>query len=152
MKKLVLSIFLLTFLSSYSQENKSKTNLYNLDKKNIAINGYDPVSYFNNKPIKGKSNIRYEYEGVIYFFANENNKQKFAKNSIEYIPQYGGWCAYALGKKSELMDVDPKTYKITNGKLYLFYDSFFSNALDLWNNDEVALIEKANRNWQKLIR
>lgn len=152
MKKLTLGIIILSFLSSFSQEKELITNLYNLDKKNIAISGYDPISYFNNNPIKGKTAISFELKGAIYYFANESNKQKFSKNSNKYIPQYGGWCAYALGKKAELMDVDPKTYKITNGKLYLFYDSFFSNVLDSWNKDEVALIEKANKNWLKVIK
>ena len=152
MKKLTLGIILLTFLNSFCQEKELRTNLYNLNKKNISLSGYDPISYFNNNPIKGKSVISFDLEGAIFYFANESNKQKFSKAPDNFIPQYGGWCAYALGKKAELMDVDPKTYKITNGKLYLFYDSFFSNVIDLWNKDEVALIEKANRNWQKVIK
>ncbi|OYZ43692.1 MAG: YHS domain protein, partial [Sphingobacteriales bacterium 24-40-4] len=51
--------------------------------------------------------------------------------------------------KGEKVSVDPETYKIVNGKLYLFYNQFFNNTLKDWNKDEVNLMTKANTNWNK---
>jgi YHS domain-containing protein len=48
--------------------------------KNTAISGYDPVSYFSNKPLKGKANLTYNYEGINYRFANPNNLETLKKH------------------------------------------------------------------------
>jgi len=48
-----------------------------------------------------------------------------------------------------LSTVDPETFKIVNGKLYLFYNRFFNNTLTNWNKDEANLKTKADVNWQK---
>ncbi len=122
-----------------------------MTKKNVAISGYDPVSYFNKNPLKGKPSINLKSEGVIYYFENEINRNVFMESTNKFTPQYGGWCAYALGEKGELMGIDPKTYKITDGKLYLFYNKFFTNTLNDWSDNEVSLIQKADNNWKKII-
>jgi len=38
--------------------------------------------------------------------------------------------------KAEKVEVDPGTFKIVDGKLYLFYNKFFNNTLKSWNKDE----------------
>jgi YHS domain-containing protein len=114
--------------------------------KNTAISGYDPVSYFSNKPLKGKANLTYNYEGINYRFANPNNLETFKKTPEKYEPAYGGWCAYAMGAKGEKVEVDPENYRIYEGKLYLFYKNFFSNTLDDWKKEEVKLKKQADSN------
>lgn len=151
MKSLIFSFIVFVNFTVYAQKDNLSTAHFNLSKKNVAVNGYDPVSYFDNQPLKGKSSINFKVEGVLYYFNNESNKNRFIKSSSKFIPQYGGWCAFAMGKKGEMMEVDPKTFKIENGKLYLFYDSFFSNPLEEWNNDEVVLMKQADNNWNKII-
>ena len=74
----------------------------------------------------------------------------FKKDPTQYEPQYGGWCAYAMGSKGEKVPIDPETFKITNGKLYLFYNKFFNNTLTSWNKDEPGLMNKANGNWKTI--
>jgi hypothetical protein len=66
------------------------------------------------------------------------------------MPQYGGWCAYAMGAKNEKVTMNPENYKIVDGKLYLFYKNFFTDTLDDWNEDEENLKQKANENWKKI--
>ena len=121
-------------------------------KKNIAVEGYDVVSYFQGKPIKGDGKIRANYQSVYYQFSNQENLQLFIKNPSRYLPEYGGWCAYAMGSSGEKVEVDPLTYKIVKGKLHLFYNAFFNNTLTDWNKDEVNLKAKADQNWIKLIQ
>lgn len=85
----------------------------------------DPVAYFtSNKAIKGKENITASLEGVTYNFATSVNKDAFLKSPKKFEPEYGGWCACAMGSAEEKGEIDPETFKILNGKLYLFYNSF----------------------------
>lgn len=124
---------------------------FNLSK-GLAIEGYDPVSYFKGKPEKGSSSLAYTWQGVTYRFANAANMAAFKQAPAKYEPQYGGWCAYAMGNTGEKVEVDPETYKIIDGKLYLFYNHFFNNTLKTWNKSENTLKPKADNNWQKINR
>jgi len=54
-----------------------------------------------------------------------------------------------MGKDGSKVEVDPGTFKIIDGKLYLYYNKFFNNTLKSWNKDEVNLKSKANINWKK---
>ncbi len=120
---------------------------FNLEK-GIALQGYDPVAYFIvNKAIKGKSQNPYTHEGVTYLFSSTANLEAFKKNPQNYEPQYGGWCAYAMGAVGEKVEIDPETFKITEGKLFLFYRSWINNTLPKWNEAEKSLLPKADRNW-----
>jgi hypothetical protein len=67
----------------------------------------------------------------------------------KYQPQYGGWCAYAMGADGEKVDVDPETFKLMDGKLYLSHNRFSNNTLKFWNKGETNLKQKADANWQK---
>lgn len=119
----------------------------------VAIGGYDPVSYFTqNKAVKGKKETAVYYQGVTYYFSSAANKDLFKANPSRYEPEYGGWCAYAMGEKGEKVSIDPETFKVLNGKLYLFYNRFFNNTLKDWNKNEASLKAKADVNWPKLFR
>ncbi len=147
----VLIIALVT-MSVSAQTVSIRTSGFNLENK-IAIQGYDPVSYFKQgKAIKGKKELIAAYEGVIYQFSSVSNKELFVKNASAYEPQYGGWCAYAMGSAGEKVEINPETFKIIDGKLYLFYNAFFNNTLKSWNKDEASLKAKADANWKKIIK
>ena len=106
--------------TAYSQ--KKKDNIYNTNAQNIAASGYDVVAYFiENQAIEGEQNITSEFEAIIYRFASKKNKAIFEASPSKYVPQYGGWCAYAMGKKGEKVSINPKAFSIEDGKLYLFY-------------------------------
>lgn len=140
----LLSVFVM------AQDAKTRTKEFNLDDQ-LAISGYDPVAYFkSNKAIKGKKDLSVYHQGVIYNFSSVENKEEFKKDPSRYEPEYGGWCAYAMGAKGEKVSIDPETFKIINGKLYLFYNSFFNNTLKSWNKDESNLRGKADNNWKKI--
>lgn len=153
MKQLIfgLLISLALISAAYSQNNDVRSKQYNL-KKAIALEGYDPVSYFSNHPIKGKSQLSYTYKNITYWFANQTNLNKFKSNPDQYEPAYGGWCAYAMGETGEKVKVDPETYKILNGKLYLFYNFWGNNTLTDWNKNEKDLKSKADQNWKKIVQ
>ena len=154
MRKLFFLLLLSTLLvnRASSQANTRKIQ-FNVDKSGLAIEGYDPVAYFiSNKAIEGKTNISFVHEGITYRFSSEENRSLFKSNPANYEPQYGGWCAYAMGSKGEKVSVDPETFKIVAGKLYLFYNHFFNNTLKDWNKDEANLKAKADRTWPKFLQ
>jgi len=151
MKKLSIIFFVaLVSATTFAQSPTKRTSEFNLEKK-VAIQGYDPVAYFTQKKaVKGKSTIASSYEGVIYYFSSQANKDAFAKNPASYEPQYGGWCSYAMGANGEKVEINPETFKIVDGKLNLFYNAYFNNTLKSWNKDEINLKKKADANWRKI--
>lgn len=152
MKKQILILFVtLLSVTTYAQTAAKRLKEFNLENK-VAIQGYDPVAYFSQKKaVKGKSSLASTYEGVTYNFSTQANKDAFLKNPTSYEPQYGGWCAYAMGANAEKVEINPETFKIVDGKLYVFYNAFFNNTLKSWNKDEVNLKKKAETNWKKII-
>jgi len=144
----------LVFLFSLMQINaQSPEKHINKDKKNRAVQGYDVVSYFNDsEPSKGNSKYTTDYNKSIYLFKDAKNKELFIQTPSKYTPQYGGWCAYAMGAKGEKVAIDADTYKIVEDKLYLFYNTFIINTLPMWNEDEVNLKSKADKNWSNIIK
>jgi YHS domain-containing protein len=143
------ALVLTTTASAQSADTRKKQ--FNLDKTGLAIDGYDPVSYFNGKPLDGKKDLTLDREGVTYRFATTADRDAFKADPAKYEPQYGGWCAYAMGAKGDKVEVDPETYKIIDGKLYLFYNKFFNNTLKSWNKDESHLKTNADQSWTKFI-
>ncbi|MDR6805005.1 YHS domain-containing protein [Dyadobacter sp. BE34] len=154
MKRHINLIFFFMLLGgiALAQHEEARKKQYNLESSGLAIQGRDPVAYFTlNKALEGKKDFSTSYNGVIYRFASKQNKDEFARNPTRYEPQYGGWCAYAMGKKGEKVEIDPETFKIVDGKLYLFYNKFFNNTLKSWNQDETRLKTQADRNWMKFV-
>jgi YHS domain-containing protein len=143
-------IILIVVFTALSQPEAARKTNYNL-KKGIAIEGYDPVSYFAGKPKMGNENIKLTYQGVTYLFSNSANLNTFKSNPKKYEPAYGGWCAYAMGESGEKVKIDPETYKIFGGKLYLFYNFWGNNTRSSWNKNEAKLKAAGDHNWEKII-
>ena len=152
MKHMVLFFMLGLLVTGIQAQDQSglRKKQFNLTD-DVAVSGYDPVAYFVlNKAAKGSKENAAAHEGVTYYFSSAANKEAFKKDPAKYEPMYGGWCAYAMGAKGEKVEVDPKTFKIVNGKLHLFYNKFFNNTLTDWNKNEANLEKKADANWTKI--
>ncbi len=124
----------------------------NTNNRAIAIEGYDPVSYFDGKPMIGKVQYTYTIEKVTYQFSSQENKTIFSQNPDKYIPQYGGWCAYAMAVSGDQVSIDPATYRVTDDKLYLFYNKRGYDTSVPWRTSESDFIKKANDNWVSKIQ
>lgn len=139
--------------SAQSQAAERDTKHFSLGKDKLALEGYDPVAYFpegGGKPAKGSDRNSATHKGVVYRFASEANKALFLKTPERFEPQYGGWCAYAMAQ-GEKVEVDPKSFKIADGKLLLFYKSFFDDTREKWNKDESALARRADAAWKTIL-
>ena len=153
MKKMVLAMVAIIGITNIANAQTAlRTKHFNLEK-GIAIQGYDPVAYFSqSKAVKGNKQFSASAEGIVYYFSTASNKELFIKEYRKYEPQYGGWCAYAMGATNEKVEIDPETFKILDGKLYLFYHSWTNNTLTKWNMDQTNLKTKADKNWQSIYR
>jgi YHS domain-containing protein len=110
----------------------------------LALRGYDPVAYFTEgKPVIGTATYTATYNGATYQFATEAHLQAFKANPAQYVPQYGGFCAFgvAVGAK---FDGDPEIWKIEDGKLYLNLNPAIQEQ---WEKDIPGHITKADTNW-----
>ena len=111
-----------------------------------AIRGYDPVAYFaEEKPVKGLPELSYQHGGATWHFASQENRELFADNPVDYLPQYGGYCAYAMSN-GFVVSSDPDAFTLVDGKLYLNYSL---SVRDIWSKDISGHIESADENWRE---
>ena len=145
MKKLLFVFIVLFPVVLFSQSID-----YN-DKGGYIAKGYDVVAYFSGTPKIGSSKYIQTYKGAKYKFSTKANLNKFKANPSKYIPQYGGYCAYAMGKDGSKVSINPKTFEIRNGNLYLFYNSYGTNTFNKWKKEGAAKLKtQADKNWKKV--
>lgn len=128
----------------------------------VAIKGYDPVAYFTeSKALEGSPQYSYRWLGANWQFASAENRELFIREPTRYAPQYGGYCADGVSFGTVTTNIDPKAWRIIEGKLFLSYDpgaaeGFEKNPNKLvdskkhWSEVENTLIsEKLGTTWQK---
>ncbi|NVJ89413.1 MAG: hypothetical protein HWD82_08235 [Flavobacteriaceae bacterium] len=142
----IIIVFLLVTTAVFSQQIDYNT------KKGFVAEGFDVVSYFTQKsPVEGKNKFQVTFENAKFKFASQENLKLFNANPKKYIPQYGGYCAYAMAVKKTKMNIDAEQYEIRDGKLYLFYSSWFGSKLKDWQEGETKKLQsKADINWLDL--
>ncbi len=110
----------------------------------VALKGYDPVAYFiDGKPTPGTDQFIAEWQGATYHFASAEDRDRFVADPEKYVPQYGGYCAYAIAN-DQIADIDPDEWAIVDGKLYLNNNAV---AQGLWSLDKQGNIKAGDRNW-----
>jgi YHS domain-containing protein len=113
----------------------------------IGAAGYDPVAYFTDgKAVRGSEQIAAEHEGVTYRFASAEHRALFQAAPATYLPQYGGFCAYAAAKGA-LAPTDPEAFTVLGGKLYLNYSQ---DVRKRWLPRAGEYIREADGNWPRL--
>lgn len=110
----------------------------------LALKGYDPVAYFTvGEATPGAEQYTYHWQGASYRFASTDNLESFKNDPEKYLPQYGGYCAYAMSL-NRIADIDPDRWAIVEGKLYL-NNNFFAHTL--WSVNKSGNIASADKNW-----
>ena len=127
---------------------------WNIDQDSkLAIQGYDPVAYFpegGGTATKGDAKYAAAYRGVNYRFASEKNKEAFLANPARYEPAHGGWCSWAM-REGDKVDIDPKSFIVKDGRLFLFYKGWLGDTRSKWlKGDHAAESKEADQNWKKL--
>lgn len=126
-----------------------------IDKNKLANGGYDMVSYFtDNAAVKGNPQFSLDYHGAKYQFASADHRNLFKAAPEKYLPVCDGYCAWGVAEKGKKVPVNPRTFKVINGKLYLFFNGDFNgtplNTLTEWNKNESQLLSQLPSNWAKL--
>lgn len=134
-------------LALRAQTATASPGAVNVVDANLALHGFDPVSYFTDgKPQAGVPSWTASADGATYRFATSAHRDAFVAAPEKYVPQYGGFCAMgaAMGKR---LDVDPALYRVVEGKLYLNVNKA---AQAMWLKDIPGNIAKANSQWAAL--
>ena len=125
------------------------------NQQQVANDGYDVVNYFTtNSAARGSAEFAIEYEGATYYFLNTVNQQAFESEPNAYLPQFDGYCAFAVAKMNQKVPVDPETFRVDDGKLYLFFNDYWEgkpfNTIVPWLKNEAELERTAIANWKTL--
>ena len=128
---------------------RPKVDAISRDGMGAALQGYDVLSYLEDGSAeRGSEKFTAEYGGVTWRFTTAEHRDRFRANPQAYQPEYGGFCAYSVGRGYPAT-ADPKSFKVQDGKLYLF----FNRAAQLvWEQDQRQLSAAADRNWPRMHR
>jgi YHS domain-containing protein len=119
-----------------------------LNKRGIALEGYDPVSYFTDgKPAKGDPKIEATYNGALYHFISQAHREMFEKAPTMYAPAYGGYCGYAASV-GKVRPANPLLWSIVDGQLVVQHTR---GAVELWEKDVHGNKAKADMLWPRLV-
>ncbi|WP_239112631.1 YHS domain-containing (seleno)protein [Halomicronema sp. CCY15110] len=124
------------------------TEVYVENGSDLAIRGADPVAYFTEgEAVAGVAEYEYEWNGATWRFSSAENKTAFMADPVAFAPQYGGYCAKAMSE-GNLASVDPRAWKIVDGKLYL---NWSKEVQAQWLEDVPGNIEKADEVWPTVL-
>ncbi len=117
----------------------------------VAIGGYDTVSYFKDgAPQQGKAKFHAFWNGAVWYFANEDNRDAFIADPASFAPahapKYDGYCAWAASQNYKRPG-DPNVWEIVDDRLYLFVHE---GARDKWRADIATYISQADDNWVRI--
>ena len=118
-------------------------------KGGVAVRGYDVVAYFTqSRAVRGDERYEFQWMDATWRFASQEDRVAFASEPGKYAPQFGGYCAWAVGH-NYTADADPEAWRIVDGKLYLNYNRSVQTK---WEQDRAKWIEDGLRNWPALHR
>jgi hypothetical protein len=110
----------------------------------LANQGYDVVAYHTSeKALKGDPGFTEWFHGAKYYFTSPENRDLFRADPKRYLPQYGGFCGYAMSL-GKIRPVNPEIFQLVDGRLILQHTQ---EAYDLFNKDVPRNLLKADENW-----
>lgn len=149
LRKQILTIAALLLLAVSARADSLVTAIVTDPISGVAIDGYDPVSYFlGAEPQMGKPDYEYYWGGVPWYFANPGNRDAFARAPEVYAPQYGGHCLTSLSR-GYLSDGKPRLYVVEAMKLYFFYST---GNRDAFLMSRAPTLEAALEKWPELAK
>ncbi|HEX5170772.1 MAG TPA: YHS domain-containing (seleno)protein [Cyclobacteriaceae bacterium] len=119
----------------------------NIDESGLAVQGFDVVAYHTQeKAIKGDPKFTEWFHGAKYNFTTADNRDLFRDNPRKYLPEYGGFCGYAMSL-GRVRPVNPEIFQLVDGRLILQHTQ---EAYDLFNKDLPNNVVKADNNWPEV--
>ncbi len=138
-----LAIFGLGFVALGFAALAQQPRIYTSEFDDLAIAGYDAVSYFAGEPVEGKPQFSLRYRSAVWRFANAANRDSFLQNPQAFMPAYGGHCAWTLASGAFVRGL-PAAWEVRGGRLFLFYDA---RVKGFWDNEADRNIRFADENY-----
>lgn len=147
-----------TFATASAQDRNNPYEIWVNKKWEYAADGYDVTSYFSEDeagtlsatetgPVKGDPQYSATVANGTYVFASQENLDRFLSAPDKYRPQYGGHCAYALGKQGFFVHGDPAAWHVADdGKLYF---NLKSSIQKKWLKKKAEYITAADPRWSE---
>lgn len=143
-----LSIICLLAILLLPAQASARDEIYTGTFSSKALNGYDTVAYFTEgKAVEGNERYSLKYKGAVWQFRNASNLKQFNTDPERYVPQYGGYCAWAVGHNYTAKG-DPEAWSIVDNKLYLNYNTSIRKG---WLKEKGNLIKQGDRNWPSVL-
>ena len=115
----------------------------------VMLKGADVVAYFtDSKYVQGSAAFKSTHEGVVFHFASAEHKAAFDQAPQNYLPQFGGYCANGIAYAIP-WGGDADTWKMIDGKLYIFGGQGSKDAFEL---DEKTNLALAHRYWDEEVK
>ena len=133
--------------NEYSLHIHRPLHLLLVDGDGLAIGGYDTVAYFTQEDaVPGDPAIRESWNGGIWYFASEENRQRFLRDPEGYAPRYGAYCSWSVANNNYIPPAagDPEAWMIIEDKLYFFFDK---RVRSLWKLDRKDNLPKSVEQW-----
>ncbi len=141
---IALALIVTPALPAHAEQPAVHTGLFS----NVGVGGYDPVAYFTQqRAVRGEARFTFTHQGVVYHFANADNLARFRAAPAMYLPQYGGYCAWAVSQ-GYTAPGDPRYWRVVNGRLYLNYNADIQHR---WEADIPARIREGDANWPAVL-
>lgn len=147
MKTIMLTLALV-FATVSAAPVMAADSIYTSWKNNLAVGGYDTVSFFSGKPQLGKKEYKFDYAGATWRFSTRGNLDLFKTNPDAFMPQYGGYCAWAVAQ-NKLAKGLPKYWHVEDGKLYLNFNARIKRR---WDKDISGFVAAADENWPEILK
>ncbi|QDF66713.1 tat pathway signal sequence domain protein [Shewanella sp. SNU WT4] len=120
-----------------------------VNEQGFGASGYDLVSYqTEQQAVEGKDEFVVNIANAVWRFSSAEHAKLFSQNPKQYLPQYGGYCAYAMAQ-GFVVSSDPKAFTWYKDKLYLNYSV---GVRETWLQDKEGYIKAANDNWQEKLQ
>jgi len=137
-------MLLITYTSMASQPFNDDPVPQVNNEAGLALKGYDPVAYFEGaQPALGNPAIGFRWNGILYHFVSEQHRKAFIDRPARYLPQYGGYCAYAVSEGTTA-DGDPQLWAVVDKRLYLNNNPVAKKA---WDENRPGRIKAGDQNW-----
>jgi YHS domain-containing protein len=136
-----------TALPAFAEDEANVSNGITTAGVPLGLHGVDAVALTTIHDVsEGSAKHTVVVDDVAYYFASAESAGRFKSAPDRYLPQYGGFCAFAvaLGKK---FDGDPRYADIVDGKLYLFVNE---EIYAEYQKDARNILRKAERTWPSI--
>src|SRR3954447_5354761 len=127
---------------------RPKVDRFSRDGEGVALQGYDVLSYLEKRAEKGQKELSVDYGGLQWYFATADHLDQFRRHPESFLPEYGGFCAYSVGRGYPAT-ADPRAFVVDGNKLYLFFDQAVQTV---WEQDRQHLVASADQYWPRLHR